>query len=147
MNILDTQVVITLELSNTSVFPLEFEVWLDNTKFFDGPITQQPQSISYNFEDNESNHQLKLVLKNKQRGHTKVDAQGSILSDALVNIKNICIDDIAIDQIVYDQARYIHNTNNTTDTVHDQFYGSMGCNGEVVFDFYSPFYMWLLENM
>lgn len=126
---------------------LAIELWLDNVKFFDNSVPPGEHPVRCEFEDSEEEHVLQFVLKNKTVDHTQVSENGEILSDALIEINNICFDDINIDQIVYQTAKYIHNQNNTAETIEDSFFGPMGCNGTVKFEFTGPFYVWLLEHM
>jgi hypothetical protein len=65
----------------------------------------------------------------------------------MLTISNISIDDIDIDQLLIEKAEYTHDFNGSQDTITDKFYGDMGCNGTVTFEFTTPFYLWLLENM
>jgi hypothetical protein len=69
------------------------------------------------------------------------------MSDKSITIENISFDEIALGQLVTELATYTHNFNGSQDTIEDQFYGSMGCNGIVRIEFTSPVYLWMLENM
>ena len=64
-----------------------------------------------------------------------------------LNTSLIQIDDILIDQLLTNKLEYIHDFNGSQSTVKDKFYGVMGCNGTAEFEFTTPFYLWLLENM
>lgn len=128
---------------------LAIEAWVDNDKFFDSVVDKKEIPVTYSFKENEdvTYHTLKFVLKNKNETHTKIDAEGNILEDSIISIKNICIDELNIDQVFYEQSIYKHDTNGHTDLQEHNFYGDMGCNGTVELEFYAPVYMWLLENM
>ena len=135
-------------VSNSSLFDdLALELWLDNDKFFDSNIKKGNTEIVYEFNEDDSDHNLKIILKNKTTDHTTIDSDGNILSDALISIKNITIDTVNIDQLFLEESNYTHDYNGTGDKVTEQFYGQMGCNGIVELKFSTPFYIWLLEHM
>ena len=126
---------------------LETEVWLDDTKIFDGQIVE-PRHIEYRFNDDiECEHELKFVLKNKTDQHTTVDDAGNIVSDSLIQINNLRFDDIELGYIFTQLNQYQHNNNGNTDWVVEKCYGDLGCNGTVSLKFTTPIYLWLLENM
>lgn len=139
---------IKCELSSSNpTAELETEVWLDNTKIFDGRIVE-PRHIEYRFDDNiECEHELKFVLKNKTDQHTKVDDTGNIVSDSLIQIRNLSFDDIELGYIFNQLSQYQHNNNGNSDWVVEKCYGDIGCNGTVSFKFSTPVYLWLLENL
>lgn len=143
-----SEIKLALDLSNNSDFDdLSVELWLDDTKFFDQPISKGTHKVIHTFEEDENHHQFKIVLKDKKESHTTVDQNGTILDDAIIDVKNIFFDNINVDNMMIDLAKYSHDTNGTQDTKDHKFYGHLGCNGTVSLDFYLPFYMWLLENM
>lgn len=143
-----SEIKLTLELSNNSESDdVAVELWIDEIKFFDQTISRGTHRIGHTFSEDEEQHQFRIVFKNKQDHHTAVDAQGNILSDTIIDVKNICFDDINVDIMMYDLAKYQHNTNGTGELSDHKFYGHLGCNGTVTLDFYMPFYLWLLENM
>lgn len=124
------------------------ELYFDETKFFDQIISPGTHHIIYEFDEDEQEHCLKVTMKGKLHEDTKIDRNGNIIEDAVIDIKNISFDDIEIDQLIYDLSQYIHDGNGTesTKSVH-KFYGHMGCNGYVELKFSCPIYLWLLENM
>jgi hypothetical protein len=95
----------------------------------------------------EGEHELTFELFGKLPAHTKIADTGEIVSDAMLEINNITLDEINIDQIFQSLAIYRHDFNGTQAPADDVFYGSMGCNGIVTLNFYTPIYLWLLENM
>jgi hypothetical protein len=57
-------------------------------------------------------------------------------------------DDLEITCQVYDSyLNTLMSDFNPPKLIKDKFYGSMGCNGTITFEFNTPFYLWLLENM
>ena len=139
---------IKCELSSTNpAAELETEVWLGDTKIFDGRIIE-PRHIEYRFNDDEDRvHELKFVLKNKNDSHTVLDHAGNIVKDSTIKIENLKFDDIELGHLFYQLANYHHNRNGHGEWANTKFFGEMGCNGTVTFKFTTPVYLWLLENM
>ena len=127
---------------------LGIEIWLDDTLIKD--IESVTETITFNHnivDESDSDHVLKFVLKNKLPEHTKVDENGNIVSDALITINDIKFEDIDVDKLFSKLSVYQHDYNGTGQSIQDKFFGAMGCNGTVTFEFSTPFYLWLLENM
>ena len=143
---------------NTSIFScsigttdpavaLGMEIWVDHECVFDQKHVQESHTIRYEFIDDEGDHELKFVLKNKQSTHTTVDLDGKIISDAVLTIHNISFEDIDCQYLTTKLAEYQHNFNGTGAETQQKFYGSMGCNGTVALKFSTPIYIWLLVNL
>ncbi len=126
---------------------LGMEVWIDNQKLFDQAHVQEHHRISTDLSDDDGEHELRFVLKNKLSEHTQVDADNNIVSDARISVSDIEFDGIALDQLVPVLAKYQHNFNGSGEPIVDEFYGELGCNGTVSLKFTTPIYLWLLENM
>ena len=126
---------------------LGFEAWVDDMRFADIAHVQDKQSIKIDIPDVDGDHELRLVLKNKTETHTKIDHNGTILSDATLTISALAFDEIKLGHMVTKLATYTHNFNGTKELTQDQFYGEMGCNGTVSLGFTTPIYLWLLEHM
>jgi hypothetical protein len=136
----------TITPTNAAV-PLGLEIWIDDQKLFDQDHVQESHRISTDLSDNDGEHELRFVLKNKLPEHTQVDADNTIVSDARISVSNIEFDGIALNQLVPALAEYQHNFNGTGELTIDKFYGELGCNGTVTLKFTTPIYIWMLENM
>ncbi len=136
----------TIATTNPDV-PLGLEIWIDDQKLFDQDHVQETHKVSTDFSDDDGEHELRLVLKNKLSEHTQVDANNTIISDARIAISGIEFDGIALNQLVPDLAEYQHNFNGTGELSVHKFYGELGCNGTVSLKFTTPIYLWLLEHM
>jgi hypothetical protein len=124
------------------------EIKLDSQIKFSKILSTEPESIEFDFVENSNNvHVLEIILSGKKHDHTIIDNNGSILSDRVVEISNFNLDKIQLGQLFLDKTTYTHNFNGTAAEVQDQFFGAMGCNGSLRFEFSSPVYLWLLENM
>jgi hypothetical protein len=136
------------DLNTTNlVIPLGFEVLLDSKSMFKTEHVIGPCQVTFDITDDEATHRLQFVMTGKTADHTKIDEQGNITSDAVLKISNILVDDILIDTLLNNMIDYTHDFNGTKNTTTDKFYGTMGCNGTATFEFTTPFYLWLLENM
>ena len=125
---------------------LGFEVWLNNEKISDS-IVFDSQHIEFQISDDDGDHQMKFVLKNKTDKHTVIDQDGNILSDATIKVQNLKFDEIELGYVLSQLAKYTHNSNGHSEQITQQFFGEMGCNGTVSLEFSTPIYLWLLENM
>jgi hypothetical protein len=126
---------------------LGLEIWHDQIVLFDGYPIPGTNKLILNIECQDGVHALRFCLKGKTAAHTKIDAHSKILEDAVIRVENICLDEIDINNMVHEHAVYTHDTNGTTCTKHDKFFGTLGCNGEVRLNFSVPFYQWLIDNM
>ena len=140
---------ITFDIApSDTAHPLGTEVWIDQQLVVDIPVLTSPTPVICEFDDEtEQPHVLKIIIKNKTAEHTKIDAQGQIVQDSVIEIKNFKLDDIAIEQIIYDHAVYHHNFNGSGDHINDHFFNIAGCNGTISLEFSSPAYLWLLEKI
>jgi len=127
---------------------LGFEAWIDQRKFLDMDHVKETQEITVELDDqDDAEHELILVLKNKTAEHTQVDDHGNIIADARLRITDLAFDEIKLGHMLVEQAVYTHNFNGTGATIQDKFYGELGCNGTVSLKFATPMYLWLLEHM
>lgn len=104
-------------------------------------------AYEFDLSDELPNQVLEFDLAGKTNAHTQIDSNGNIVKDCVVEIKNVMLDEIDITQLFMEKSVYKHNFNGNSDNINDSFFGTMGCNGTVRFEFTSPFYVWLLENM
>jgi len=126
---------------------LALEIWLDNQQLWHAEQIAELTSLTFDLEEDEDEHELKFVMKNKDLSHTTVDSDGNILSDARLTVSDLAFDEIKLGQIFIDQSTYTHDFNGTQNKIVEQFYGEMGCNGTVSLKFTTPIYLWLLEKM
>ena len=127
--------------------PLGVEVWMDQQQLFNTEHLASTVKISHDIDEDDAEHELRVILKNKLPEHTKIDAEGTITQDAVITVANFEFEEIDVDQIVVDHAVYLHNFNSTGPDQQHRFFGSMGCNGTMSLKFSTPIYLWLLEHM
>ena len=140
------QISFELSTSDASV-PLAFEAWVNDQCVFKTDHVTETQTISFEVPDDDAEHSLRLVMSGKTWKHTLVDEQGNITQDVKLSIANVQFDEIELGQVFVDRAVYTHDFNGSGESVDDQFFGAMGCNGTVELKFSSPIYIWLLEHM
>ena len=126
---------------------LGLEIWLDDQLILDVLHVNEPIEFNKEFLEDEAQHELRFVMKNKTQFDTRIDFEGNILKDACLEIKMISIGGIELTYPVLQQMEYVHDLNGFGQPVTDKFYGSMGCNGSVKLNFSTPIYLWLLENI
>lgn len=126
---------------------LGMEILLDGTSMFKINHVAEVCDVEFAINDEPATRRLEFVMTGKHQDHTKIDKMGNILSDALLEISQIIIDDVQLGPFVFVNAAYHHDFNGTKSAVKDKFFGAMGCNGKVVFEFNTPIYLWLLENL
>lgn len=127
--------------------PLQLTIRLDCQTIFNQAITDQVE-FAYNFASDEGQHRLEFELSGKTHAHSPWDSAGNGLADCQIHINCISFDEIDVSNIVQRLGRYTHSYNDPArDPVTEEFYSTMGCNGCVSFEFETPIYLWLLENM
>lgn len=128
--------------------PLDAKVTFDGQVIHSGAVGSEVIDINHEFDDDiETSHCLEIELSGKEPRHTVVDSTGAIVQDSMLRIWDFELDDIALKHLFYQRCAYHHDTNGQTMLEKHEFWGDMGCNGVVTFDFSSPVYLWLLENM
>jgi len=85
---------------------------------------------------------LTVELKGKQDYHTLLDQENNIIDDYYTIIESVILDEIDVtDQFASGQRCYTHNNGFT-----DKFFGFLGVNGVVCFEFYTPLWKWFLSR-
>jgi hypothetical protein len=127
---------------------LGFEAWIDDRKCLDVDHVKETQKITVDLEDQDNaEHELRLILKNKTAEHTRIDEHGNIVADARLMISDMAFDEIQLGHMISRQTVYTHDFNGTGKETEDKFYGELGCNGTVSLKFTTPVYLWLLEHL
>jgi hypothetical protein len=141
-------VTITFTVNTTApAAALGFEAWINNQKFVDSDHVQSQHPVVIEIDDDDGEHELRFILKNKTSNHTQVDEAGNIVSDARLIVADLAFDEIKLGHMVTEQTLYTHDVNGTEKQAQHKFYGEMGCNGTVSLKFTTPIYLWLLEHM
>lgn len=127
--------------------PLGIKIKLDNDVLIDMPHLRDKLVFSHDLNDDDGEHKLFIEMSGKTSDHTTVDNKGNILKDSVLMLSNVVIDGIDVNQLFLEKCVYTHNFNGTQSEINDTFHGVAGCNGTITFEFTTPIYLWLLENM
>ena len=123
-------------------------VMLDHHVLYRGDPAGSTVTVCHDINDDDiSDHSLIIELANKTEAHCQVNEHGEIMKDTVVSLHSIMFDDVDITSNMRYISRYQHDFNGTGQTIEEPLMGTMGCNGTVTFDFTSPVYLWILENM
>ena len=133
--------------SSDKKITLGTEVWIDNICVVNVEHVDRIVHFSHVLEEDNAEHELRIVMKHKTPDHTELDDSGNIIRDAMLSISDIKFDEIALGQVLLNKAVYTHDFNGSQPPVDDKFFGDLGCNGTVSLKFTAPTYLWLLENM
>jgi len=134
-------------VSTSAACPFHIEIWLDQSKLLALDNVEDCVHFTYELSDDDGEHELKIVLQGKLPEHTKIDEQGNMISDSTLQISNVTIDELDINKLFLEKCVYTHNFNDSQPDIRDTFHGIAGCNGTISFEFSTPVYLWLLENM
>lgn len=127
----------------------QFSIWLDNNVLIQSEINSNSlQTHSFNHAVQEGLHQLKIRLENKTTEDT-LQKDSQIMSDMLLNIEDISINDTSIKNLKWDsvfipdqpqiyQGKEIKSLPRCV---------NLGWNGTYILEFSSPYYIWLLEKL
>jgi len=132
--------------SSDQQIPLGTEVWIDNTCVVNVEHVDQVMCFSHQLDEEDGEHELRIVLKHKTEAHTDVNEAGEIVRDARLLVSDVKFDGVELGHTFLEKTIYTHDFNGSAEEVQDQFFGEMGCNGTVSLKFTTPTYLWLLEN-
>ena len=132
--------------TNPSI-PLGIEVWLDAQQLLNQDHVIDTIDFEYDMPEDNENHELRFIMKNKTAEHTVISESGDILEDACLTVSGVAFEEIQLNQIFTDNAVYTHDFNGSQPETKDKFFGALGCNGTVSLQFTTPIYLWLLEHM
>ena len=132
--------------SSDKKIPLGTEVWINNTCVVNVEHVDRVICFSYQLDNADGEHELRIAMKHKTPDHTDINEAGEIVRDARLIISDIKFDEVALGHTFLEKTIYTHDFNGSSGAVEDQFFGEMGCNGTVSLKFTAPAYLWLLEN-
>lgn len=128
---------------------IEFAITIDGDKILSQRLDGQRHQFRYDFDDSDEFRPVEVLaaMSGKTQQHTVIDESGQIVADSAIMIDRIMIDGIDVTEI-FCQGRtcYHHDGNGTCARFLDEFYGYMGCNGEVCIEYSLPLYEWFLKN-
>jgi hypothetical protein len=149
------KLVIKLGISGTywSKCP-DFSISIDGQELKRGTIGAPSGEVEYHVftcEFEEREHVLGVRLLNKEMSDTvQNEDKSAIVKDLLLNIVSIEIDEVELGKCKWDNSVFVldapvdYNGQTVTELARCV---NLGFNGEYQFDFSTPHYIWLLENM
>ena len=140
--------------------PPHAEILINDVSHFKGDITgteDKPDVVEFEHELTEG-EKYELIIKRsgKIKDQTVINENGDVLKDQLLHIKSIEIDEIDIGGLVYEGVYtpqypepWATQQREAGLELQESFKNVivMGHDGTWRFQFESPFYMWLLENL
>jgi uncharacterized 2Fe-2S/4Fe-4S cluster protein (DUF4445 family) len=142
--------IILLDLEATGVASdITVEILLNEISLYKSSLIETPITITHNFNDIDYRVDQKIQIKfdGKTHHHTIVDSDGNITTDVALLVKKFEIEHINVTDVFCSGKKcYQHDFNGTSLSICDEFYGYIGCNGVVTFDFYCPIYLWIGEH-
>lgn len=142
------QITLEFKIAATNIAtPLGMRVCLNKTVIYENAQVDSEVLVQHQMEDTDGDHQLTFELFGKLPAHTEIDEQGNIISDSMLCVSDLRMDNIDINHLFQTSSVYHHDCNGSQPPADYVFYGSMGCNGTVTFKFSTPIYIWMLENM
>jgi len=146
-------------LSGTGGKLPEFKISINNNEYLRSTLSANNAVEYFNFDAEvlEGAHSLNITFLNKTVQDTKLDTNGNIVEDLLLNIESIEIDDIDIGNLIWTASVYTplypnsykQQHLNTGQELATELTNcvNLGWNGTWSLPFTSPFYIWLLENI
>lgn len=140
------------EILTNGVAPeIQFTVVFDNmiiSKFIcDGQVHFINHLVTNQEDDIKTQRNFQITMHGKNQNHTIINKHGDIQFDCHAIINKIVFDEINVtDEFCQGQGTYMHNNNGNSDTINDEFYGFIGCNGTVNLMFNTPLHIWMLEK-
>jgi len=139
----------------------EFKLLINGSEKLHTTLTKDPgvtEYFEFDEELSEGDQTLTIQFLNKGYGDTVLDEKRNILSDLLLNIDSIEIDDIDLGPLKWTISEYCPEYSSAYVSEHlkmqarepDKILKScvnLGWNGTWSITFQSPFYIWLLENI
>jgi hypothetical protein len=130
----------------------QYSILIDDKVMASGFITEPSDSIEYILFscelDEDSTHQLKIRLENKEDEDTlknpPVGDPYVIEKDMLLNIKSIEIDDFELNDLLWTASEFIPDDPYRLKLTHCV---NLGWNGSYIIKFSCPVYFWLLESL
>jgi hypothetical protein len=124
---------------------------LNHQQVFDQSIVEDTDIAFTTDLEDDSQHELHIMLYGKTEDDTNIATNGEIFEDTLVFINDIKFEDISIFKVLESKEckewYYEHDCNGLEEFEKYPVRDTMGCNGSVVIKFTTPMYLWLLENM
>ena len=146
-------------LSGTGKKLPEFKISIRDKEYVHGTLVANNTVEHFEFDAEivEGAHSLDIAFLNKTVQDTRLDTNGNIVEDLLLNIDSIEIDEIDIGSLKWTASNYTpiypdsykKHVLSTGQEIETELKNcvNLGWNGTWSLPFTSPFYSWLLENI
>ena len=131
----------------------EFKILIDDKEMIHQQLYGSAvQYFEFDSEIDEGNHKLIVQFLNKESSDTVKNNNGEIISDLLLNIESIEIDEIDLGSLKWTHNDYVpeypddYEAKNSSPKIVKNCV-NLGWKGSWILPFTSPYYIWLLENM
>ena len=132
--------------TNLKERPIALTIKLNDHEVFTSTIVDD-QDISIPVTG-EGQQQLKFIVSGKTDDCTIRNDDGDIVDSTTLKLSNLSFDGFDLNKMLLKSPLpYTHNFNGNGNEVTEDFFDIAGCNGEIVLNFSTPIYNWLLENM
>ena len=127
---------------------MQVAIFVDNTQLLASTCETESRRVFFDIDDQDfGNHNIRVIMSGKEPRHTTIDETGNILTDVMIKVESIRIDDIDCTDIFCSGLEcYRHDANGTQAEFVDEFYGLLGCNGTATFEFTTPVHLWFLKQ-
>lgn len=145
----DTKLSFDLEVSHP-LKPLNFKLLINDSIIYDISTTKKQYHMEYQIPNNTNKFKVNFELSGKTDQHTTINENNEIVESAQITINNIELDDISLSKMFFnndDLITYTHDNNGHGNKIVDVFDACLGFNGVVEFNFETPLYVWLLDNI
>lgn len=130
---------ITFNTSECNGWP-KLRVLIDNDLYEDHLFSSANESITVPIELLDGRHVLELEIYGKTSVNTKVDKEGNIIQDQLIELVDMFIDDVKLPE--YFKYIGVYKFNNQT---YPQAL-VWGCNGNWIWEFSTPIITWAIDK-
>jgi len=125
--------------------PFNVAVMIDDKEIFNNKI-EEKITIKSTADLDDGNHTIQLKLSGKTDEDTVIDDKNeSILKDVILNVHDIRFDDISVGKNLWSNSSYYPDLDRVLDST--KHHVNLGLNGIWKFNFETPVYIWLLENL
>jgi hypothetical protein len=135
-------------LATADASDVQTVIFADNTQLLNSSAKNKSQRVFFEVDNNVQNtHSITISMSGKNSKHTTIDNLGNILTDVMIKLDRIVIDEIDCTDIFCSGLKcYRHDANGAQTEFIDEFYGLLGCNGTVTFEFTTPIHLWFLKQ-
>jgi hypothetical protein len=74
---------------------MQVAIFVDNTQLLASTCETESRRVFFDIDDQDfGNHNIRVIMSGKEPRHTTIDETGNILTDVMIKVESIRIDDI-----------------------------------------------------